>query len=74
MPLHRRIRQAKTTEIEVRKDVTRITPSTQSKPVELSSLEDEVQRWVDEQSEQGEDVFSIADFMPVGTELVGDKI
>ena len=27
-----------------------------------------------EQREQGEDVFSIADFMPVGMELVEDKI
>ena len=74
VPLHRRTRQAKAIEIEVRKNATSITPSTQSRPVELSSSEDEVQRWVDKQSEQGEDVFSIADFMPVGTELVGDKI
>ena len=27
-----------------------------------------------EQRDQGEDVFSIADFMPVGTDLVGDRI
>ena len=74
VPLHRRTRQAKATEIKVRKNATSITPSTQSRPVELSSSEDEVQRWVNEKSEQGEDVFSIADFMPVGTELVGDKI
>ena len=74
VPLHRRTMQAKATEVEVRKNAASITPSTQSRPVELSSSEDEVQRWVDEQSEQGEDVFSIADFMPVGTELVGDKI
>ena len=33
-----------------------------------------MQWWVSEQREQGEDVFSIADFMPVGIELVGDKI
>ena len=74
VPLHRRTRQAKATEVEVRKNVASITPSTQSRPVELSSSEDEVQQWVDEQGEQGGDVFSIADFMPVGTELVGDRI
>ena len=74
VPLQRRTRQTKATEIEVRKNAASITPSTQSRPVELSSLEDEVQRWVNEQSEKGEDVFSIVDFILVGTELVGDKI
>ena len=52
------------------------SPSTQAKPLELSSSEDEVQQWVDEQSEEGDDVFSMSnfDFMPIGTELIGDKI
>ena len=43
VPLHRRTQQAKATKIEVRKNVTSITPSTQSRPIELSSSEDEVQ-------------------------------
>ena len=74
VPLQRRTRQTKATEVEVRKNAANITPSTQSRPGEISSSEDKVQRWVDEKSEQGKDVFLIADFMPVGTELVGDKI
>ena len=74
VPLQRRTWLAKATKMERRKSAMSNPPPTQEKLVELSSLEDEVQRWVNEQSEQGEDVFSIADFMPVGTELVGDKI
>ena len=43
VPLHRRTQQAKATKIKVRKNASSITPSTQSRPIELSSLEDEVQ-------------------------------
>ena len=74
VPLQRRTQKAKTTKMERRKNATSTTPSTWSKPIELSSSKDEVQRCVSEQREQGEDVFSIVDFMLVGTELVGDKI
>ena len=52
------------------------SPSTKEKPLELSSSKDEVQQWVDEQSEEGDDIFSMLDFdfMPMGIELIGDKI
>ena len=62
--------------MERRKSATSTLQPTQEKLVELSSLEDEVQHWVNEQSEQGEDVLSIPnfDFMPMGMELVGGKI
>ena len=33
-----------------------------------------MKEWVSEQRKQGEDFFSIVDFMLVGTKLVGDKI
>lgn len=51
-------------------------PSTQEEPSEVSSLEDKVQQWVDEQSEESEDIFKMLDFdfMPMGTKLAGDKI
>ena len=51
-------------------------PPTQVEPIELSSLKDEVQQWVNEKREQGEHVLSILnfDFMPMGIELDGDKI
>ena len=51
-------------------------PSTQAEPLELSSLKDEVKQWVDEQSEEGDDIFKMSnfDFMPMGIELYGDKI
>ena len=74
MPLQRRNQLAKAIELERRKSATSTPPPTRVELVELSSLEDEVQRWVNEKREQGEGVFSIADFMLVGTELVGDKI
>ena len=52
------------------------SPSTQEEPLELSSSKDEVQQWVDKKSEEGDDIFSMSDFdfMPIGTELIGDKI
>ena len=33
-------------------------------------------KWVDEKSEEGDDIFSMLDFdfMPIGTKLIGDKI
>ena len=74
VPLQIRTQQAKATEMERRKSTMTTPPPTLVEPIELSSSEDEVQWWVSEQREQGEDVFSIVDFMPVGTELVGDKI
>ena len=40
--LQRRTRQAKATEMEIRKNSTSTTPSTQSRPIELSHLKDEV--------------------------------
>ena len=51
-------------------------PSTQEEPLELSSSKEEVQQWVNEQSEEGNIVFSMTyfDFMLMGTELVRDKI
>lgn len=35
-----------------------------------------MQQWIDEHNVEGTDVFKMSyfDFMPVGTELVGDKI
>ena len=76
MPLQRRTRLVKATELERRKSAMSTPPPTQEELVELSSLEDEVQRWVNEQRGQGEDVLSILDFdfMPVGIELVGNNI
>ena len=76
MPLQRRTRLAKAIELERKKSVTNTPPPTQAKMVELSSLEDKVQQWVNEQRELGDDVLSIPDFdfMPMGTELDGDKI
>ena len=52
------------------------SPSTQAENLEVSSSEDEVQQWVDEQSEEGDDIFKMLDFdfMPMGIDLVGDKI
>ena len=51
-------------------------PSIQAEPLELSSLEDEVQQWVDEKSEEGDDIFKMLDFdcMLVGIELVGIRL
>ena len=62
--------------MEVRKNATSTTPSTQSRLIELSSSKDEVQRWVNEQREKGQDIVSILDFdfMHIGIELVGGKI
>ena len=59
------------------------SPSTQVEPLEVSSLEDEVKQWMDEQSEEvdekneeGNEIFKMLDFyfMPMGIEIVGDKI
>ena len=51
-------------------------PSTQMKPLEVSCLEDEAPQWLDEQSEEGDDIFKMSDFyfMLMGIELVRDKI
>ena len=51
VPLQRRTRLAKATEMERRKSATSTPPPTQEKLVELSSSEDEVKRWVNEQRE-----------------------
>ena len=76
VPLQRRTRLARAIEQERRKSATGTSPSTQGEPLEVSSSKDEVQQWVDGQSEEGNAIFKMSDFdfMPVGTELVGDKI
>ena len=76
MPLQGRTRLAKDGELERRKSAMVTLPSTQVEPLELSSLEDEVQQCVNEKKGGSDDVFSMMDFdfMPVGIELVGDKI
>ena len=54
----------------------RTSPSTQEEPLQLSSSEDELQQWVDEQSEEGNDILKMSNFvfMLMGIELVEDKI
>lgn len=53
-----------------------ISPFDPAGPLEVSSSEDEVQQWVDEQSEEGDDIFKMSDFdfMPMGTKLIEGKI
>ena len=48
VPLQRITWLAKGTEKERRKSSTSTSPSTQEKPLEVSSSKDEVQQWVDE--------------------------
>ena len=47
-------------------------PSTPEEPLEITTLEDKVQQWVDEQDVGGDDVFKMSNFelMPIGIELV----
>ena len=44
-------------------------PSAQQEPLERTTLEDEVQQWVDEQDVGGDELFKMSnfDFMPIGT-------
>ena len=58
VPLQGRTQLENFEELERRKSATGTPLSTQVEPLELSSLEDEVQQWVDEKSKEGDDVFS----------------
>ena len=51
-------------------------PLVPKEPLEITTLEDKVQQWVDEQDVGGDDVFEMLDFdfMPIGTKLIRDKI
>ncbi len=47
-----------------------------TQPIQVTTLEDEQQQWVDEHEDQGNDVFKMTYFncMPIGTKLIGYKI
>ena len=51
-------------------------PSTPKESIHVSRLEDEQQQWITDMEGQETDVFDLFDFdfMPVGTEMVGEKI
>lgn len=53
-----------------------MAPSILYEPLQTTTLEDEMQQWIDEQYVEGTNVFKMSyfDFMPMGTELVGDEI
>ena len=76
MPLQGRTQLEKVLEMERRKSSTVIPPSTPEEPLEITTLKDEVQQWVDEQDVGGDDVFKMSnfDFIPIGMKLIGDKI
>lgn len=76
VPLQRRTQLARPTEQEKRRSSTVTRPSVPEEPLEITTSEDEVQKWVDEQGVEGDDIFEMSDFdfMPIGIDLIGDKI
>lgn len=76
VPLQRRTKLARAIEEERRRSVLGTSPSTPTRPLEVSSSEEKVQQWGDEKSQEGDEIFRMSDFdfMPVGTILVGGKI
>ena len=76
VPLQRRTQLARATYFERRRSSTVTPPSTIEEPLEITTSEDEVQQWVDEHDVGGDDVFKMSafDFMPIGIDLIGDKI
>lgn len=76
VPLQRRTYIARATEKERRRSAIGTSPSTLVGPLEVSSSKDEVHKWVDEQSQEGDDISRMSDFdfMLIGTMLIGDKI
>ena len=76
VPLQRRTQIARATLQERRRSSIGTSPSIPAGPLEVSSLEDKVQKWVNDQSEEGDDIFKMLDFnfMHVGTKLIGGKI
>ena len=47
-----------------------------TQPIQVTTLEDELQKWIDKQDDQGVDVFKMLDFdfMSIDIEFIGDKI
>lgn len=76
LPLIQRTHLPRTMEEEQRRSSTIMLPSIPTQPIQVTTSDYELQQWIEEKENKGNDEFNMSyfDFMPVGTELVGDKI
>lgn len=76
VPLSQRTRLAKSVEKERRRSSTQTHTSSLRDPIQVSTLEYDLQKWIVEMKSKGTYVFNLSkfNFMQVGTEMVGENI